>query len=128
MPRGLLQVALGARQVAGERGAPAAGGAPAHRLAAVRARLVRAPRAHGRTVTFTVACVSGTCPVSATVKAGSRVVGRGSARIRSGARRTLTIRLTAAGRRLAARRAGVRVTVHVAVAGRTLASRRLTLR
>ena len=70
---------------------------------AVRARLVHAPRPHGRAVRFTVACVSGTCRLTTTVKAGARTIGRATTRLAAGRRRTVTVRLTAAGRRLVAR-------------------------
>ena len=46
------------------------------RPAAARARLIRAPRVRGNTITFTVGCLSGTCRLTSAVTAGRRSVGR----------------------------------------------------
>jgi hypothetical protein len=71
--------------------------------------------------------VSGSCRIATTVKAGNRTIGRATTRLAAGRTQTVTIRLTAAGRRLVARPGRLRVTVRITVAGRALATRRIRL-
>ena len=96
--------------------------------APARARIIRAPRAHGRTITATIGCLSGTCRITTTTSAGLRRLTPFS--IPAGSRRSITIRLSAAGRRSLARRARLRVRVRIALAGTTrpLANATVTLR
>ena len=49
------------------------------RPAAARARILRAPRAHGNAIRFSVRCLSGTCRIGTTVTAGRRTVARAGA-------------------------------------------------
>ena len=110
--------------------APSGSAAPQTRPAPARARLIRAPRARRNTITFTVGCLSGTCRITTAVTAGRRSVARSTLSIKAGARRTVTVRVNAAGRRLLARRGRLAVTVRISLAGtaRPLASTRVTLR
>jgi hypothetical protein len=105
---------------------PAPGTRPAARP---RARLIRAPRVHGRTIRLTVGCQAGTCRLTATAVSGRRAVARRvRLTLRHGARRTVVLRLNAAGRRLLARHGHLRVTVKVTLGGRTLRMARVTVR
>jgi hypothetical protein len=113
--------------------APApAGPAPASPTATVaRARVIRAPRVHGRRIGVTVGCRTGTCRLTVTAASGRRSVARPARlTLRAGGRRTVILRLNAAGRRLLARRERLDVTVEVAQAGRTrpLTVARVTVR
>jgi hypothetical protein len=99
--------------------------------AAPRARVVRAPVARRGAIRFTVRCLRGTCRLATTVAAGRRpVVRRRTVTIAVGRQRTVTVRLSAAGRRLLARRKRLAVTVTIALRGTAhpLVHRRLTLR
>jgi hypothetical protein len=105
--------------------------APPLRAAAARARVIRAPAFKRRAIAFTVGCVSGACRLTTTVTSGRTTVGRVPAlTLAAGGRRTVTVRLNAAGRRLLARRARLAVTVTITLDGaaRPLARTRLTLR
>ncbi|WP_028062941.1 hypothetical protein [Solirubrobacter soli] len=96
---------------------------------ATRVQLVRAPRARGRAITFTLRCVSGTCRPAATLSAGRRTVGRARAfSLAPGATRTVTVRLDARGRRLLARRHRLSVTVRITTGNALVATRRVTVR
>src|SRR5262249_30150110 len=54
--------------------------------AAPRARLIRRPAAKRRAITFTVACLSGTCRITTTVKPGAKPV---VVTLKAGRRRTV---------------------------------------
>jgi hypothetical protein len=88
--------------------------APPLRAAAARARVIRAPAVKRRAIAFTVGCVSGACRLTTTVTSGRTTVGRVPAlTLAADGRRTVTVRLNAAGRRLLARRRRLAVTVTI---------------
>jgi hypothetical protein len=101
---------------------------PAPRPAPARARLVATPRAHGRAVAYGVRCLSGRCRVTATLRARGRTVGRRTTALAAGRRRTVTVALNPAGRRLLARRGRLTVTVRVTLGRTTLARGQVKVR
>ena len=92
---------------------------PAAKPAPARARLVRRPAARGKAIRFTVACLSGTCQITTTVKAGRKSVAH-PLTLKAGKRRTVTIRVK--------RRQTVTVTIRLAGTTRPLATKRLKIR
>jgi hypothetical protein len=80
-----------------------------------RARLIHRPTARRNAIRFTVACLTGTCRITTTVKPGRKTV---ALTLKAGKRRTVTIHVR--GRR--------KVTVTIRLGGTTLATKRLTLR
>jgi hypothetical protein len=92
---------------------------------------VRAPSFRRGAIRYTVRCLTGTCRLTTTVAAGRRPVARrATVSLAGGRQRTVTVRLSAAGRRLHARRKRLAVTVTIALRGTAgpLARTRLTLR
>ncbi len=92
---------------------------PAAKRAPARARLIRRPTAKGNAIRFTVACLSGTCRITTTVKAGRKSVAH-PLTLKAGKRRTATIRVK--------RRQTVTVTIRLAGTTRPLATKRLRIR
>jgi hypothetical protein len=83
------------------------------------ARLIRRPTAKRNAIRFTVACLSGTCRITTTVKAGRKSVAH-PLTLKAGKRRTVTIRVK--------RRQTVTVTIRLAGTTRPLATKRLKIR
>ncbi len=92
---------------------------PAAKPAPARARLIRRPTAKGNAIRFTIACLSGTCRITTTVKAGRKAVAH-PLTLKAGKRRTVTIRVK--------RRQTVTVTIKLAGTARPLVTKRLRLR
>jgi hypothetical protein len=92
---------------------------PAAKPTPARARLIRRPTTKGNTIRYTVACLSGTCRITTTVKAGRKSVAH-PLTLKAGKRRTVTIRVK--------RRQTVTVTVRLAGTTRPLATKRLKIR